>query len=903
MRQRPLRLGVVFGIAGEARCQSHQEMSAVRSVMSTILLALIASTLLAQEPGNLVRNGTFEQVSVEHPEGWALTEHGNECALSVGPGIEGRHAARLSCAAFRHGWVIMAQDGVVKVKKGQWYRLSFRCRGEGLAGGATVALYNRKPWVNCGLGEPFEATKPWTDHTTYFRATRDAEDTRFEFYFSSSGVLCLDDIELVPSGPAPLKGEMLPARRAGNLLLNSSFELGGYGWGTEGRDSLAAEPTTGGRIGDACLRIKVDPERVDEYAVDWFEPRFWKVYGNLIGSDVWVRVAPGKPLTLSAYLRSDGPALRARLEIGEARRTVASKTFDVGAQWQRCQITGTPKRDGCFVRLGIDIGDEPQAAELFVDGVQLEQGAPATEFAPRQDIEIALSTEHYGNIFMADETVVAEVAVCSASAGDVPVIVKVADCWDRVVHEQTLTMECTANQAARQNVRLDTLNKGFFRITAGVADQPSLVPAKLRLAKVEPLHETFAGQDGAFGINHASPAPSRLPLMQTAGITWVRDWSIKWHQVQAAAGAPFDFAAADKQIQRVLDRGFKVLCVLPHPATPWCTTAPADSPRTGKGRAFRRTLSNMPAELDKFGAYVRAAVSHYRDRVKHWEILNEPGYLKPEDYAKLLAVAYRACKDADPACHVIGGCGAGPASKLEWYRDVFEQDGLKNMDLVNLHPYPGRRPGRAYEQPLKDFNECMDEVHRRLPIWNTEFLYCSDDDPLPTVMTQGKPAGACRSELEAASSLVQYTVVLLANGCDKFFQHTNHWPLRLTRDTLIFSMFFDYGATPKKAFAAHNAMAGLFGLKPKCVRVLDLGPERYAAAFDTDDQALAVLWRERYTKDFAFTVPADATACDMMGNVFAGRQLTVTNSPLYITSRLSPSRLADQLDAALGANR
>jgi len=96
MRQRPLRLGVVFGIAGEARCQSHQEMSAVRSVMSTILLALIASTLLAQEPGNLVRNGTFEQVSVEHPEGWALTEHGNECALSGGPGIEGRHAARLS---------------------------------------------------------------------------------------------------------------------------------------------------------------------------------------------------------------------------------------------------------------------------------------------------------------------------------------------------------------------------------------------------------------------------------------------------------------------------------------------------------------------------------------------------------------------------------------------------------------------------------------------------------------------------------------------------------------------------------------------------------------------------------------------------------------------------------------
>ena len=70
----------------------------------------------------------------------------------------------------------------------------------------------------------------------------------------------------------------------------------------------------------------------------------------------------------------------------------------------------------------------------------------------------------------------------------------------------------------------------------------------------------------------------------------------------------------------------------------------------------------MPADLDKFAAYVHAAVTHYKERVKHWEILNEPGYLRPEDYAKLLAVAYRACKDADPMCHVIGGCGAGSIS-------------------------------------------------------------------------------------------------------------------------------------------------------------------------------------------------------------------------------------------------
>ena len=63
------------------------------------------------------------------------------------------------------------------------------------------------------------------------------------------------------------------------------------------------------------------------------------------------------------------------------------------------------------------------------------------------------------------------------------------------------------------------------------------------------------------------------------------------------------------------------------------------------------------------------------------------------------------------------------------------------------------------------------------------------------------------------------------------------------------------GPTPKNAFAAHNAMAGLLGLEPKCGRVLELGPERYAAMFDTDGGAMIVLWRERHADDFAFTVP------------------------------------------------
>jgi len=839
---------------------------------------------------NMIRNGGFEQVSVLHPEGWTLTQHGNECSLGVAPGASGKYAARLSCTKFNQGWVILAQDGVVKVKKGQWYRLSCQCRGESLLGGAAVALYNRKPWVKCGLTERIPVGKTWAPYETYFRATRDATDTRFEFYFSATGTLYLDDVSLVPTGPPPLKGT-LPTKPSGNLLVNGSFELGGYLWGTEGRDSLSATPMKGGPVGNTCLKITVVPEKANVYAVDWFEPRFWKVYGNRIGTAVWAGVEAGKLVTLSAYLRSGRQPVKARLTVGEVVRSVATRVFDVGPEWQRYEIAGVPKETGCFVQIGIEIGDDPSFAELYVDGVQLEQGDRANPFSPRQDIELALSADHYGNIFMTDETPAVELAAYSVRAAEFTVGVKVTDCWDRPVRERTLCVKCSGGTTARKSVRLGSLKKGFFRVTASVAGRPEVIPAKLRLAKVEPLHETFAGKDGPFGINHASPPDSRLKLMRVAGITWVRDWTLKWHQVQKSEGGPFDFEMGDRMINRVLKAGMHVLCVLPHPATPWCTTAPSGPPRTGTARALRRTLSYMPSDVEKFGAYVGACVSHFKDRVKVWEILNEPGHMKPEDYAKLLSVAYEHAKAADPDCRVIGGCSAGPANKLSWYRTLFEHDGLRHMDIVNLHPYPGCSPGRAYEQKLIAFNQCMDCIGRRLPIWNTEYLYCSDDDPLPTVTPRNKPAGSCPDELTAANAMVQYNIVFLCQGTEKLFQHTNHWPLRLTRDALLFSMFFDYGATPKKAFAAHNAMAWLLGLKPRFIRTLDLGPERFCGLFKTDRKTLTVLWRERGADDFSIITPSETVAYDMMGNRIDGRRVVVTNSPTYLVSRQTPSRM------------
>jgi hypothetical protein len=46
--------------------------------------------------------------------------------------------------------------------------------------------------------------------------------------------------------------------------------------------------------------------------------------------------------------------------------------------------------------------------------------------------------------------------------------------------------------------------------------------------------ESYDDDDSVFGMNHAYGWPFMLQLAKKAGLTWWRDWSVKWHEVEAA---------------------------------------------------------------------------------------------------------------------------------------------------------------------------------------------------------------------------------------------------------------------------------------------------------------------------------------------------------------------------------
>ncbi|MBI3948337.1 MAG: alginate lyase family protein [Armatimonadetes bacterium] len=120
-------------------------------------------------------------------------------------------------------------------------------------------------------------------------------------------------------------------------------------------------------------------------AVTWFSP---------ITCDMWLHqrnvvASPGASTwTLSAYVRADKPT-KVRLALygeepgwGENDEGGVSPTFEIGTEWQRISVT-RQFRPG-ITSVGVVVKREHQAfgGDVWVDDVQLEEGAAATEYAP-----------------------------------------------------------------------------------------------------------------------------------------------------------------------------------------------------------------------------------------------------------------------------------------------------------------------------------------------------------------------------------------------------------------------------------------------------------------------------------------------------------------------------------------
>lgn len=166
-------------------------------------------------------------------------------------------------------------------------------------------------------------------------------------------------------------------------------------------------------------------------------------------------------------------------------------------------------------------------------------------------------------------------------------------------------------------------------------------------------------------------------LMKKAGIAWVR-MDFLWQEIEPAQGE-FDFTKYDAIVDIVRAHGLQVLGILQY-NTPWASAQWNEPPR----------------ETRLFANYAARVVAHYKNKVKYWEVWNEPDspvYWNEQDglkgYCALLKEVYIAAKKADPECKILnGGFANGPLSVNRLY-----DNGAKDyFDILNIH---------IFENPLR----------------------------------------------------------------------------------------------------------------------------------------------------------------------------------------------------------
>lgn len=206
--------------------------------------------------------------------------------------------------------------------------------------------------------------------------------------------------------------------------------------------------------------------------------------------------------------------------------------------------------------------------------------------------------------------------------------------------------------------------KGFGRLVVLRLTRPPL--------QLEPEIPIAHAGVNPFGINtfleqEVDPHKVELALsmIHEAGFRWIRQ-EFPWEDIEQSARGDFwdhkwnisAWEKYDRIVELASEHGLEVIARLDNP--------PAWSRADG---AAGGTLA-PPDDFEDFGDFVHTIVSRYKGKVKYYQIWNEPNIypewgeqpVDAEGYVRLLQIAYRRAKEADPQCVIL--C-AGLAQTLE----------------------------------------------------------------------------------------------------------------------------------------------------------------------------------------------------------------------------------------------
>jgi len=315
-------------------------------------------------------------------------------------------------------------------------------------------------------------------------------------------------------------------------------------------------------------------------------------------------------------------------------------------------------------------------------------------------------------------------------------------------------------------------------------------------------------------------------MAQEIGVKWSRE-EFSWGVIQPEEGK-WDYSRYDSAVATAYANGISLFGLLDYCA-PWASTAP---------QGAEKAWLWLP-RLEPWKNYVRTTVNRYKDKIKHWEIWNEPNIRhfwqpqpNPDDYFTLLQASYTTIKEVDPSAKVIGICTAG--TDLDFIEKVLAKGGGKYMDIVSVHPYrwPRSPEETGFLSELGNLKSLLQKYGLDIPIWITEIGWPTHNKGV--------------SEEEQAKMLVRsYIIAIGSKLVEKVFWYDFRDDGMDASDPEANFGIIKRDFTPKKAYQAYKTMTSLLEGKTPQGKVDLWDDNLWGFSFLKGKAYTLVLWAEK----------------------------------------------------------
>ena len=737
---------------------------------------------------------------------------------------------------------------------------------------------------------------------------------------------------------AALLAFSLPARTAENLIFNSGFELGNAGCYLqkilqpdtnpqllyEGPVSDSSAFVSGGK----SLRI---PNRFAEKCTLYFKE---------------FKLKPGTKYTFSASMKSSVPNLKVGVSIISATSDTKygwdtiGGNFEIGKEWSRQTFsfkTQSPWPNEWYtLRIGIGAAVNASAGDLWLDDVQLSEGAPCA-YKSAAELEAAALTERQFYITSGQGgEPKAFLRVCNNGKQRTDAKLQVSVIEDvNNIKVFSKDFEVSLDPGETKEISFEPpFRFGVFRLeTASIAEGKSFAtaPSFVGIAGKYDRKPIDINKDFCVGLNLDNPGYYQagdcggmykkpgfrcdlavdggdIQLLADMGCRLIRDWAtgkeiFRWCNIEPEEGK-FDFRKIDRILEIYKTRGIVLMPVLGHTdfmvfnqklditKTPkWPAWLMPKCVKVEKSGDWKVTAYLPPMEL--WRRYIKNVVEHCKGQIEFYEITNEPnGWLAPETYVEYLKAANEEIKKADPSAKTIGFCSTGDlGGNMEGFLGTcYKLGGLKYADIVSFHPYDA--PTLAFRKPA---DQQLDEAKRLIkqygdgrdiPLWNTEIYYLRE-----TFFGNNGINGVdvVESEKHAPYHVAWRFLTDQGEGVAQ--------ECFLIGDPIFkssYSPHFDTGGMSLRSisgdFVVFNALARHFeGAKP--VSKIRWGCDTICYIYERNGKQLAAFWTYGDMKDLKVKLNTDGSAIqafDLYGNKLPFPEngvFKLEHSPLYLETK------------------